>query len=136
MKSWDNSLPNNSKILFSSLEEILDLHQKSSERFGGAAGVRDLGLVESTLYRPQTGYYEDLASMAAAMMESFLLNHAFVDGNKRIAFFATDTFLRMNGYKIKITAKKGYDFIIDVIENSEKRFERLKDWIEKYSVKL
>ena len=60
--------------------------------------MRDLGLLESALYRPQTGYYQDLTEMAAALFESLLMNHASVDGNKSIAFFATDLFLRLNGH--------------------------------------
>lgn len=53
----------------------------------------DKGLLESALFRPQAGYYNDLAEMAAALFESLIMNHAFVDGNKRVAFFATDVFL-------------------------------------------
>ena len=70
------------------------------DRFGGVHGVRDRGLLESALFRPQTGYYTHIEEMAAAMFESLLINHAFVDGNKRVAFFATDVFLRLNGWKL------------------------------------
>jgi death-on-curing protein len=62
------------------------------DRFGGASGLRDRGLLESALYRPQSGYYDGLDQMAAALLESLLINHPFVDGNKRVAFFATDVF--------------------------------------------
>jgi len=57
--------------------------------------VRDPGALESALYRPQTGYYKDIVAEAAALMESLAIHHPFVDGNKRIAFAATDVFLRI-----------------------------------------
>ena len=67
-------------------------NQALIERFGGPSGVRDLGLLESALFRPRTGYYRDLAQMAAALFESLIMNHPFIDGNKRVAFFAADVF--------------------------------------------
>jgi death-on-curing protein len=84
-----------------SVDEVLAIHECPIERFGGSAGVPDPGLLESALYRPQTGYYTDLAEMATALFESLLLNHPFVDGNKRVAFFATDVFLRLNGWWLR-----------------------------------
>jgi death-on-curing protein len=69
-------------------------------RYGGASGVRDLNGLESALYRPQTGYYADIIAEAAALMESIVINHPFIDGNKRVAFAVTDVFLRINGFKI------------------------------------
>lgn len=116
-------------ILFPTLEEGLELHQMLLDRFGGASGVRDLGLLESALYRPQTGYYEDIVEMAAALMESLLVNHPFVDGNKRVAFFLTDTFLRMNGWKIRIQPQSGYRFLTNLLSQKKERYSDLKKWI-------
>ena len=62
--------------------EALAIHEDQIHRYGGAAGVRDLGLVEAALYRPQTGYYADLIEEAAALWESLAQNHPFIDGNK------------------------------------------------------
>ena len=87
--SWENCLPNN-VVQFLSVDEVLEIHSALIGRFGGAAGVRDMGLLESALYRPQSGYYEDLVEMAAAMFESLINNHPFTDGNKRVAFSSTD----------------------------------------------
>lgn len=78
----------NNDVQFLSVEEVLAIHERVIARFGGTSGVRDQGLLESALFRPQTGHYKDLSSMAAALFESLLLNRAFVDGNKRVAFFA------------------------------------------------
>lgn len=118
-------------ISFPSLEECLELYRAVIEKFGGTEGVRDMGLLESALFRPQTGYYESLSEMAAALMESLLLNHPFVDGNKRVAFFLTEIFLRTNGFKISVSAKAGKKFLEKVITAKKDRFEMLKNWIEK-----
>jgi death-on-curing protein len=64
--------------------------------------LRDKGLLESALFRPQTGYYEDLAQMSAALFESLVSNHAFVDGNKRVAYFICDSAAsRKNGVMMR-----------------------------------
>ena len=68
---------------------------------GGAPGVRDPGALEAALFRPQTGYYDDIVAEAAALLESLAINHPFVDGNKRIAFAAADVFLRINGWRLQ-----------------------------------
>jgi death-on-curing protein len=72
--------------LFPTLEETLELHRILLDRFGGTRGVRDLGLLQSALARPQTGYYDTLWQQAAALLQSLGRNHPFVDGNKRVAF--------------------------------------------------
>ncbi len=87
----------NEGVLFLSVDEVLAIHERVIDAFGGATGVRDLGLLESALFRPQSGYYENLETMAAALFESLLINDPFIDENKRVAFFATDVFLRLNG---------------------------------------
>ena len=94
-------------VQFLSVDEVLEMHTRLIVRFGGADGLRDMGLLESALYRPQTGYYSDLVEMAAALFESLMNNHPFVDGNKRVAFFSTDVFLRINGYKLAVEPKIG-----------------------------
>ncbi len=98
-------------------------------RFGGAGGIRDLGLAESALYRPRTGYYDDLAGMAAALFESLLMNHPFVDGNKRVAFFAVDVFLRLNGSRLSVDGPEAHRFLIGLLERRECDYERLLPWI-------
>ncbi|MCG8369725.1 MAG: type II toxin-antitoxin system death-on-curing family toxin [Proteobacteria bacterium] len=116
-------------VKFLSLEEVLAIHEKLIDRFGGATGIRDQGLLESALFRPQTGYYDDLSSMGAAMFESLLLNHAFVDGNKRVAFFATDVFLRLNGWKIQADNIEAHKFLIANLEAGTCDYEALRAWI-------
>ena len=126
----------NKSVAFLSRDEVLEIHQALVERFGGPAGVRDLGLLESALYRPRTVYYADLAEMAAALFESLIMNHPFIDGNKRVAFFATDVFLRLNGYKLKVEAKKAHRFLIGLLEQDRCTFDQLLPWIHKHAVEM
>jgi len=122
-------LPSDS-VQFLSLDEVLAIQERLIDRFGGDHGVRDRGLLESALFRPQTGYYTHLEEMAAATFESLLINHAFVDGNKRIAFFATDVFLRLNGWKLEVTADQGESFIVGMLEENDCSFDRILPWIQ------
>lgn len=127
-------MPNKS-VVFLSRDEVLEIHRVLLERFGGPAGVRDYGLLESALYRPRTGHYTDLAEMAAALFESLIMNHPFIDGNKRVAFFATDVFLRMNSYRLKVDANKAHRFLIGLLENNRCNFEQLLPWIREHAVR-
>ncbi len=128
MKGWVDCLPNES-VLHLSVEEVVAIHARLVERFGGPSGIRDPGLLESALYRPQTGYYRDLAEMAGALFESLLMNHPFIDGNKRVAFFATDVFLRLNGWKLRVKADVAHRFLIDLLEKGECDLQHLTPWI-------
>ena len=118
-------------VLLLTVDEVLEIHTTLIETFGGPPGVRDLGLLESALYRPSTGYYDDLAEMAAALFESLLMNHPFVDGNKRVAFFATDVFLRLNGYRLRVEAQEAHDFLVALLDNGECNYDNLLPWIRK-----
>jgi death on curing protein len=109
--------------------ETLAFHDDQIERYGGAQDVRDYGLLESALYRPQTGYYADLIEEAAAMWESLAQNHPFVDGNKRTAFAATYTFLAINGIRLTADADETYQFILVLYEVGTFRFESLVPWL-------
>ena len=108
-------------VQFLSVDEALGIHDHLIEEFGGQAGVRDLGLLESSLFRPQTGYYEDLATMASALFESLLFNHAFHDANERMAFFATDVFLRLNGWRLDVDTRAAVDFILRLNPDEQSR---------------
>lgn len=134
-KSWDADLPDSS-VQFLSLDEVLTIQERLIERFGGDHGVRDQGLLESALFRPQTGYYSHIEEMAAAMFESLLINHAFVDGNKRVAFFTTDVFLRLNGWKLVLTADEGEQFIGGMLEANDCSFEKILPWIREHIVAI
>jgi len=99
------------------------------EMFGGLHGVRDKSAVEAAAFRPQTGYYNSIEEEAAALMESLGNNHGSLDGNKRIAFTATDVFLRRNGYYIDVSGEAGYAFIEGSMSRHQFRFPQIVDWI-------
>jgi death-on-curing protein len=87
--------------LYLSVEQVLALHQALVGQFGGASGVRDRGALESAVARPAMTFggedlYEDLAAKAAALMHSLVLNHPFVDGNKRVGVATAEFFLERN----------------------------------------
>ena len=126
----------NDGIQFLSVEEAIAIHERLIERFGGPSGVRDKGLLESALFRPQTGYYDDIAELAAALFESLILNHAFVDGNKRVAFFVTDTFLRLNGWKLSVETDSAHGFIVGMLERGDCSYDKLLPWIRESIVEI
>ena len=119
-------------MLYPTLTETLELHIRLIERFGGKGGVRDMGLLESALMRPQTGYYKSLSLQAAALLQSLTQNHAFVDGNKRVAFASTAIFLRMNGYRLKVDADNGESFLIERVIKNKAEISEIADWLEKH----
>lgn len=111
--------------------DALFFHRHLIELYGGGAGVRDLGALESALHRPQTGYYESLVQEAAALLESLVQNHPFVDGNKRIAFAVVDVFLRINGHTVIAESTSIYHRMIELIETGPFDMEHLVPWLEK-----
>jgi len=118
MKTWGVALPGEA-VQFLSVDEAAHIHERLIDKYGGHGGIRDAGLLETALFRPQTGCYEDLATMASALLESLLFNHAVHDGNERTAFFVTDVFLRLNGWKLNVEPKAAADFIRELIANGQ-----------------
>lgn len=91
--------------LYLSVEQVLLLHHIGIGMFGGSGGLRDRGALESAVARPAMTFggedlYPDEASKAAAVLHSLVMNHAFVDGNKRVGIAAAELFLRLNGYRL------------------------------------
>ena len=126
----------NDVIQFLSLDEAIAIHERLINKFGGTPGLRDAGLLESALFRPLTGYYTDLAQMSAALFESLISNHAFVDGNKRAAYFMSDIFLRLNGWKLCVDSNAGYTFIVGSLEDGLCDFDHLLPWIQEHLEKV
>ena len=113
MQSWQRASMNES-VQFLSVDETIAIQDMLAEKFGGQRGVRDAGMLEASLYRPQTGAYPDLAAMAAALLDALLFNFAFHSANRRTAFFATDVFLRINGYRLAVDARDASRFIKNI----------------------
>ena len=112
--------------------EVLAMHADLIERYGGSHGVRDQGLLEAALFRPQTGYYADLIEEAAAIWESLAQNHAFIDGNKRVAFAAMYAFLAINGSRLTADAQKTHLFIDALYDANEFSFDKLVRWLRSH----
>ena len=109
--------------------EVYRMQHRLIEPFGGLHGVRDKSAVEAAVFRPQIGYYDSFEEEAAALMESLVNNHGFLDGNKRVAFTAADVFLRGNGSYIEVDGLDGHAFIVGSMERHEFRFAQILDWI-------
>ena len=114
-----------------SIAEVVAIHQELIERYGGRAGIRDGGALEAAMFRPQTGYYADIVAEAAALFESLAMNHPFVDGNKRIAFAATDVFLRLNGYRIERSAMRIHADLMKMFASGTLDIAHLEPWLRK-----
>ena len=114
-----------------SKEDVIVIQKNLIDEFGGLHGVRDKNLLDSSVMRPQGGYYKNIYEEASALMESLALNHPFIDGNKRISFFATDVFLRMNGYYIDCKTEDAHNFYIKNLENNSFQLKIVLKWLEK-----
>ena len=115
--------------------DVLAIHSILIQRYGGTHGIRDRGALESALFRLQSGYYVDIVSEAAALMESLAINHPFVDGNKRVAFAATDIFLRINGYRINCESMIIYADMMQMFETGSFDLAHLEPWLRKLVIK-
>lgn len=112
------------------------MHHVLIEHYGGSHGLRDAGALDAALYRPQSGFYDDIIAQAAALWESMTNNHPFIDGNKRVGFAVTDTFLRVNGYRITAAPDIIWDFIDGSLQKGCFDYARLESWLREYTQAL
>jgi death on curing protein len=118
-------------------EQAIQIHEVLIERFGGSKGLRDNGLLESALLRPFHTYdgielHENDFIKAAALIEGILINHPFVDGNKRIGYVLMRLFLLENGIEINASQDEKYQFVID-IASGKLRLIEIQTWIQNNS---
>jgi len=111
------------------LEDVYHIHEMLILAHGGAKGVRDAGLIEAALLRPQTGYYSDTIEEAAALWESIAMNHGFVDGNKPVAFAVMDIFLDINGFEVTASQIDTELFIYSNLEAGSFNKDTLDEWL-------
>ncbi len=128
------------KITFLKAQQVLFIHDQMVKKFGGSFGIRDLGLIESAVARPKATFegkylYPSLFDKAAALLQSLLKNHAFVDGNKRTALTSTGIFLKKNHYKLTNHHKEEAEFAIRV-DNGNLTIEQISKWLQEHSVKI
>ena len=122
------------------VKDILLLHDIAIDKFGGSHGLRDLGLLESAVVRPQSSFggedlYPTIFLKAGALVHSLLMNHQFVDGNKRPAMFSVMNFLELNGHKFVAKQKEVVDTAL-WIENKKPTIEEISKWLQKHSKKI
>jgi death on curing protein len=121
------------------ISEVILIQDILIEKFGGSRGIRDRGLLESALSRPfQTFDTNDLYSTAtqkaAALIESIVTNHPFIDGNKRIGYVLMRLFLLENGLDLRAKQEEKYEFVIK-IASGKTDFEDICNWIDKHLLK-
>ncbi len=107
---------------FLTIDQILSMHELQIREFGGSHGVRDEGLLLSALAQPESGvgheyFHKDLCSMAAAYLFHLVKNHAFYDGNKRIAALAAAVFLQVNGLTVIADEDEFEKLVLDAAQN-------------------
>ena len=101
--------------------------------FGGIHQVRDLGLLEAAVARPQSGYYADLLEEASALFESLSQNHPFLDGNKKTAITATAVFLRLNGYKLLFQDLEAYNWLMKLYDQGGLNRTAIEVWLRQHA---
>ena len=117
---------------FLTMDEVVAIHDVAIRVLGGMNGLRDMGALASAIMRPQIGYYDGLVEEAAALLESLAMNHPFVDGNKRTAFYSTDAFLRKNGSFIDCDNDEAHQHFMHLFETNSFRFAQLREWLEEH----
>lgn len=118
-------------------EQVLFIHARSIAETGGAHGVLDLGLLQSAVARPRVTFdkqdlYPGLFLKAAALLESLIGNHAFVDGNKRTAITSVGLFLRLNGYRLKARNQQLETFTLECAQHLVS-LDQMALWLENQS---
>lgn len=116
------------------INEVEKIHDILIEKFGGGKGIRDKGLLESAINRPFQTFdgqdlYPDPVDKAAAIFESIITNHPFVDGNKRTAYVLMRLILKSNNFDIRSGQNEKYDFVIKSA-SGQVSFDQIRAWIK------
>jgi len=122
--------------VYLTVAEVVAIQHYQIEEYGGEQGMLNQGALEAAVFRPQTGYYNDLSEEAAALLESLVNNHPFVDGNKRVGFAAAHTFLLVNGFDLDVGSKAAFEFVIKAMAEGKFRFALLHEWIAAHLIPL
>lgn len=118
-------------------KQALYLYRQIIQQTGGTVGLRDEGLLEAAVYRPQASFggqdlYPDLFSKAAALGHSIIDNHPFVDGNKRVGFEAMRLMLRLNGYDLHASLDAKSKFVMEIAKGKLTE-QGIADWLKAHS---
>lgn len=117
---------------------VLFIHERILKELDGAPGIRDEGALLAALERPKATFagqplYPTLFEKAAALLESLRQKHPFVDGNKRVAFTATDVFLKKNGWRLKVIPDDGETFMLEVAAGKLHK-EEITIWLREHAI--
>ncbi|MGI0493300.1 type II toxin-antitoxin system death-on-curing family toxin [Alkalinema pantanalense CENA528] len=123
---------------FLTLIEVLELHRRIIEQSGGAFGIRDIGLLESAIAQPRMSFggedlYPSLLEQAAALGFSLIMNHPFVDGNKRIGHAAMETFLVLNGMEINASVDEQEQVVLAIASGKMSR-QGFLEWLQQNTI--
>lgn len=127
------------RVQYVTLDVVIAIHDDMIARYGGSFGIRDLGLIQSAIARPQATFggedlYPTILDKAAALFHSLIFNHPFVDGNKRTSLTTTARFLYINGYELVAEKEELVDFPLRV-ENKHLSLEEISKWFEEHTKK-
>jgi death-on-curing protein len=116
------------------LIEVLELHRRIIDQSGGASGIRDVGLLESAIAQPRMTFsreelYPSLLEKAATLGFSIIMNHPFVDGNKRTGHAATETFIVLNGMEIDASVDEQESVVLAIASGKLGR-EAFVEWLQ------
>jgi len=115
-----------------SFEEVVEINADVVKKFGGVHALRDAGALHAAVARPQIGYYADAVEEAAALFESLLQNHPFLDGNKRVGITATAVFLRLNGFELVFDDKQAYQWLVGLLEAGQLNKVNVESWLRQH----
>ncbi|MEK7526318.1 MAG: type II toxin-antitoxin system death-on-curing family toxin [Patescibacteria group bacterium] len=129
-----------SKVIFLTSEQVITIHYDQIERYGGSHGIASIPLMESAIMRPQSTFsgkdlYPSIFDKTAAMVHSIIMNHAFVDGNKRTATTCGIVFLQLNGYVLEVGHEKLIENVLKV-RHEELNIKQLSAWMQINSRKI
>lgn len=122
------------------IEQVVRIHEILIEKFGGTKGIRDLALLESALARPYQTFggvelHENQFQKAAAIIQSLLINHPFVDGNKRIGYVVMRLILLENGWDLNVSQDEKHQFVIGIAEG-KMEFNEISDWLKSNAISV
>ena len=127
-------------VTYITIDEVVAIHTKMIELYGGRMPIHDLTLLHSAVERPKVTFagrdlYPDLFSKAAALIQSLILNHPFDDGNNRTSISSCARFLRLNNYKLVLDEKESIQFTLD-IDSHKLSFQDTAVWLKNHSRKI
>lgn len=122
------------------IRQVLILHELQIEKYGGLSGIRDTGMLQSAIGRPFATFggndlYPDIFTKTAALIQSIIKNHPFLDANKRSAFVSAATLLEMNGYGFFAANKEVVKYML-AVANENLTVDQISEWLKIHSKKI